>query len=449
MSEEDTIVAPSTPPGTSALALVRLSGPLSHAVVTQALQRPSPPQTRVATVGVFHAPDGSVIDEVVVTFFAAPRSFTGEDVAEISCHGNPLIVNQLLTALGSCGVRLAEPGEFTRRAFLRGRLDLTQAEAIGDLIHSESEAGLVAARHQLDGTLAQRVAHLTNDLLQVIAQLEAYIDFPEEDLPPPDQEGPLRELARVRDQTKRLAATRDAYEVLHQGWRVVLLGPPNVGKSSLLNALLGRERALTHERPGTTRDFLEEPLHLGPHLVRLIDTAGIWESDDPIDRQSITRSLDQASRAHQIILLQEGSTPLPSLAPETAAALRSRPCLRVRSKADLVDCSCIVDTNEIPVSARTGEGLDTLRSRITQTIEDHLSAQQTLEHALVNARQAAALQEALTSLTQAETELTAGGGVELATHDLRHALDHLGSIVGQVSNDDMLDRLFSSFCIGK
>jgi len=283
----ETIAALGTPAGTGALAVIRLSGPDCLALCRNIFGRS--PTPRVATRGYFRDQNGRIVDDVLFTYFAGPKSYTGEDVLEITAHGNPYIAQRILEDLAGRGARPAEPGEFTRRAFLNGKLDLTQAEAVMDLISARSERALVAAQKQLRGALSREMDGLSRALITALAKIEAYIDFPEEDLPPENRAEVLASVEKILAGTSRLLATQHYGELLRDGVAVAIVGEPNAGKSSLLNRLVGRERAIVSEKPGTTRDFLEERLMVGPHLFRLIDTAGLNENPGEIERLGIQK----------------------------------------------------------------------------------------------------------------------------------------------------------------
>ena len=291
----DTIAALATPVGTSALAVVRVSGPQAVAL-TQAIFSETPPP-RFARHSDYHDSRGRLVDDVLYTYFAAPNSFTGEDSLEISCHGNPFIAQKILEDLLLRGCRPAEAGEFSKRAFLNGRMDLSQAEAIMDLIHARSERALAAANQQLRGSLGRKMDELIFLLINLLANIEAYIDFPEEDLPAEDRRAVIKKLQDLSAGTGQLLATNRYGELLRTGIKTVILGEPNAGKSSLLNCLVGRERALVSPEPGTTRDYIEESIIVDSHWLRLIDTAGLNEAPSALEKRGIEKTLEQAGEA--------------------------------------------------------------------------------------------------------------------------------------------------------
>lgn len=448
----DTIVAPATPLGTSALAVIRVSGPAVPQLAVAALGEPSL-AVRHATRRTYTALSGQCLDDLVATLFLEPNSYTGEHLLELSTHGNPLIVHQVVADLLARGCRSAEPGEFTRRAFLHGRMDLIQAEAVMDLIHARSDRALAAAQQQLKGSLGRHLAQLTDGLIGLLARVEAYIDFPEEDLPPEDQTLVGTGVQDVLRGTQRLLATHHYGDVLRLGLRTVLLGAPNVGKSSLLNALLGRERALVSAEPGTTRDYLEETLAFGSHAIRLIDTAGLHRHPGAVERMGINKTLERAAEAdlHLLVVDVGGTTP-PDLPNELLRRLDETNTLLVLNKCDLApDALAPSPLSRFPLfrtSATRGDGIEALRAAIAARADQF---QQPFGEDIIgiNARHAAALQQAISALQTADDHLARHLPVELLSSHLRAALDALGEISGRIDHEQVLDRLFSTFCIGK
>jgi tRNA modification GTPase len=457
-STADTIAALATPTGTSALALIRVSGPACRELAITIFSAPSPtPPLPLSERRPTHAPyraiDGRQLDDLVWTFFPGPRTATGEDTLELTPHGNPLIVHLILTDLFARGCRPAEPGEFTRRAFLAGCIDLTQAEAVMDLIHARSERALVAAQRQLHGALGRHLESLIGQLLATLARIEAYIDFPDEDLPPEDRRQVIDGTADVLRGTSRLLATHRYGDLLREGLKTVLLGAPNAGKSSLLNALLGRDRALVSPEPGTTRDFIEEPLQVGPHLLRLIDTAGLNPAPGDIECLGIAKTHERLTEADLVLWIADATQPLPALPPEAKALLRPDNTILVLNKVDLLPDPPLLASllPQIYVSALQGSGLDELRTAIVRHADSLAPALAADEQLTVNARHADALRRAEAGLRTALDGLraTPPHPIELISADLRAALDALGEIAGRIDNERMLDALFSTFCIGK
>jgi len=446
----DTIAALATPVGTAALAVVRASGPAVPGLVGELFA--TQPAPRTAVRGDYRDHTQALVDDVVFTVFVGPHSSTGEDVLEITCHGNPFIAQKILEDLLARGCRPAGPGEFTQRAFLNGRLDLSQAEAVMDLIHARSERALAAANQQLRGALGRRMDELIALLVNSLALLEAYIDFPEEDLPPEDSRRLQAQLATLEQGTARLLATSHYGEILRGGIRTVILGEPNAGKSSLLNRLLGRDRALVSPEPGTTRDYLEEPITVGPHLLRLIDTAGLNPAPGSLERQGIAKTLEQAGEADLFLWVIDASRPVPALPGELHARMRPDNTLAVINKTDLPEATPTphlpVPFRQVRVSALQGTGLEALREAIVQSAEA-FRVEVGDEIIAINARHASALATARTCLAEAQRKLAAGVASELVASDLRGALDAFGQIAGKIDHERILDELFATFCIGK
>lgn len=437
MASSDTIIAPATPPGRSALALIRLSGPAAREIAESLAGRMLEPRRPVYTPFV---DEGSVLDDVVVTFWQAPRSYTGEDTVEISCHGNPLIVESLLRACCRRGARMARGGEFTERAFLHERIDLTQAEAVMDLIQATSERSLRAARTLQEGHLGRQVREMIEELLQLLAHLEAYIDFPEEDIDPETGSGFLQRINGLLGLLDSLLKTAPEGRHLREGFQVVICGAPNAGKSSLLNALLRRDRAIVSPLPGTTRDTIEESITLHGMTVRLVDTAGLRTGADAMEQLGINRTKEALSSADLIILLVDPSEP------GTLPDPGNSPVIHCQSKCDIHTIPA--PEGWLRLSAHTGEGLDALQDRIVgQLALDETSPG--LESLAINSRHEALLAQACDALLSAREGQATGRPPELISTDLRLALQSLSEITGEVTNEDVLDRLFKNFCIGK
>ncbi len=436
----DPIVALATPPGRSALAVVRVSGEGAFAVARRVIAgfRPDPP--RRATLATFRAADGTSIDRGLYTVFPAPASYTGDDLVELSCHGGLAVPARLVAALEAAGARAAAPGEFTRRAVLNGKLDLLQAEAVGDLIDATAPAQARAALAQLEGGLSRRLAQLRSALIDLQALLGYEIDFPGEDDGPVPLERIAAETGSVRERIEHLLATAPAGERLREGALVVLAGRPNAGKSSLFNALLGSERALVTEVAGTTRDAIEAPTDVMGWPVRLVDTAGLWDSADPIDRLGVGVSRRWLAAADLVLLCVEGHRPVGE---DEADVLRGRAGLVARTKSDLHGAGADA------VSAETGAGLDTLRTRIAAELFGSRAALADLEPGISRERHRTALARARDALEAAVPHLAPGGEAVLAAHHVREAASALDEMVGTIDVDEVLGRVFASFCVGK
>jgi len=438
--EKDTIAACSTPPGISALAVIRISGPRSLSIAEKLCGHPVPPRQPLPTH--LHIKN-QTLDEVVLTFWPNPKSYTGEDLVEISCHGNPLIIETILQSIHQLGARTARPGEFTERAFLHGRIDLTRAEAVLDVLHARSERALLAAQRALAGRLGDRLHQEREKLLNLLARIEAWIDFPEEDIQPEVGEGFRREVSELLQSLSSLLATAPLGHRLRAGYRLVLAGPPNVGKSSLLNSLLGTDRAIVSSTPGTTRDTVEETILLAGFPVRLIDTAGLRSSSDPVEQEGIQRTRTAMESADLVLALIDRSQKEDPCS--SAWTPLENKVLRVLTKSDLpaayVGDGC-------PVSSQTGEGLEKLRHQIVQRLAGDFAAPGADEIA-INARHEDALRRASEALACASASLIARSAPELVASDLRLALECLESVLSVGTSEDVLDRLFAQFCIGK
>jgi tRNA modification GTPase len=447
----DTIAALATPGGASALAVVRITGCDTGPIAAALLGSPPPPRT--ASRGDYRDLGGAVLDEALFTFFPGPRSYTGEDLLEVSCHGNPFIVQRILGDLFARGCRPAEPGEFTRRAFLNGRLDLSQAEAVMDVIHARGERALAAAQRQLRGALGTHLRGLTDDLLGALARIEAHIDFPEEDIPPEDAAGLRAVLGAALAGTARLLATRRYGALLRDGVRTVIIGEPNAGKSSLLNRLVGRERAIVSPEPGTTRDFIEERVIVGAHCLRLIDTAGLNPGATGLEALGVAQTRERIEESDILVLVLDAARPSPPLPAGLAARLGPGNAVVALNKTDLLRgppaAAAPAGVPCVPVSALTGEGIGSLLEAITRQADGFRQAVGD-DAIAINARHAQALERARDCLSEGLAKLAgATAPLELLASDLRGALDAFGEISGKIDNERMLDRLFATFCIGK
>jgi len=448
----ETIVAPATPAGESALAVIRLSGPLAVGFATE-FHRAGAPLPRTVWHGVYAGNSGESVDEVLFSFFRAPNSYTGEDVLEISCHGNPFIINKIVENLRGRGCRLAEPGEFTRRAFLNGRMDLTRAEAVMDVIRARSDRALEAAQRQLRGSFGRRIDGMVDRLLTTCAAVEAYIDFPGEDLPAEDRRQRRQELEAFVEEVGQLRATERRGVLLRAGVKVVLLGEPNVGKSSRLNRLAGFDRAIVSSEPGTTRDFLETSMLLGPYRMEIVDTAGLRETAAEIERQGVAHTLDRAEEADVCLVVVDLGSPSPALPDALRARLSAMNTIVAANKADLsvrvFDGLAGVAAPQIDVSALSGVGIDRLVRALVETVDRLTEAGDSDEGIAVSVRHAAALADANGSLDRAVGLFIDGAPLELVASEIRNAIGALEAIVGRIDNEAVLDRLFARFCIGK
>jgi tRNA modification GTPase len=446
----DTIAALATPLGDGGLAVVRLSGPKAFVVADRVFKpagggAPTPSKAPSHTVHYGRiVVGGKEVDEVLLTVFRAPRTFTREDTVEVSCHGGVLVSRRVLDALLDAGARAAEPGEFTQRAFLNGRIDLAQAEAVADLIHARTQLALNVARRQLGGELSVRVEAVRDAVMATLAHVEAHLDFPDEDIDPDTHEALLRRMNGALDSIQSIRKSACDGEILRRGVRAAIVGRPNAGKSSLLNRLLGRDRAIVSPIPGTTRDTLEETADIRGVPVVFVDTAGLRPSADPIEAEGIRRSEAAAAEADLVLWVVDASesVALHEPVPPTGALL-------VFNKADLPAGRTPPDGwDACAVSCVTGEGLDALRDRIASRV---LAGRALGDEAplAVNARHADALRRASKSLELAITALAAGEPLDLAALDLRAAAGAVGEITGHTTTEDLLDLIFSRFCLGK
>lgn len=452
MNESDTIVAVSTPKGESAIAMLRASGPMCSEFSMALFGRKRPALPRHSYYGSYRSKEGEALDDVVYCLYEGPKSFTGEDTLEIMCHGNPLIATRILQDLVKRGCRQAEPGEFSRRAFLNGRMDLTQAEAVMELIQARSDKAIRAANNQLRGAFGRQLSTLKMGLLESVAAIEAYIDFPEEDLPPEQKRIHVMRIQELMTYCSRLIDSSKYAAFLRDGVKTLIMGEPNAGKSSLLNLLLGFERAIVSEEPGTTRDFLRERVILGDHSIQLLDTAGLRETSSGIEREGIRKTIELAEEADVFLLVEDSSLPSPDLPRELKGSLHGGNCIRIRNKIDLeamVSATSEVEVfREIEMSATTGQGLEELKDALIALVESRFSSEED-DLVLVNARHSTALEELRACLASALDKFNRDDAAELIASDMRGAMDAIGTILGRIDNEDMLDVLFSSFCIGK
>ena len=444
----DTIAALATPAGTSAIAVIRVSGPDTLRIVGELWGET--PLPRTLHRGDYRDSRSEVLDDVLYVFFEGTKSYTGEDSLEVSCHGNPYIAQKILADMFVRGCRPAEPGEFTQRSFLNGRMDLSQAEGVMDLIHARSDRALAAANKQLRGSLSMRMAGLIDGLVNMLARVEAYIDFPDEDLPPEDIAVVERELTRLSEDTNRLLATSRYGQLLRDGIKTVIVGRPNVGKSSLLNVLLGKERALVSAEPGTTRDFIEERIVMGPHCLRLIDTAGLNPSPAPLEQLGMVKTLERAAEADLFIVVFENGDPDVSIDEDLWARMSADNSIIVLNKSDLRSgwSGFGLGFPVVEISARTKFGIDELVATIVRAA-DRLSPDRNADAVAINARHAHALSCARDSLSSALGKVRSNAPIELLSSDLRSVLAAFGEIAGRIDNEAMLDALFANFCIGK
>ena len=451
----DTIVAPATPPGEGGVGILRLSGPRAVALLAGAFRGRVAPAAMLSHrlyLGRLCRGDADPVDEVLAVIMRAPHSYTREDVVEIHCHGGSHLLRSALDLFLAAGARLARPGEFTQRAFLNGRLDLSQAEAVAALISARSERAARAALAQLDGRLSRLLRQFTEELRELLLLLEAHIDFPDDDLGALDLVALAERGRAVHADMDRLLASFDAGRALREGLSVLILGRPNAGKSSLLNALLGEARAIVTEIPGTTRDTVEEQLVLGGFPLRLVDTAGVRDTADPIELEGVRRAREKAAAADLVLLVVDASQPLGA---EDRMALALAPAQRtilVLNKSDRPAFPLAPEfaafTRQVAVSARHGSGLAELQAAIV----DHLGGggRETADEVILTERRhREALAAAVTALDLFLAAAASSEPLECLAFELREVLADLGLVTGETTPDAILEEIFSRFCIGK
>jgi tRNA modification GTPase len=454
----DTIAAISTPPGRGGIGIVRLSGPEAPSIAAQLVRLRQPLEHGRARLADVLDEDSSDdrIDEALVTLFAAPHSYTAEDLVEIAAHGSPVVLELLLTRALALGARLAEPGEFTQRAFLAGKLDLTQAEAVRDLIDAQTLTQARQAASQMGGALSRRVAPVKQSLVELIALLEAGIDFAEDDLEVTPQAEIVRRIDALTLPLTALAATFTRGRIVHDGLTLAIVGRPNAGKSSLFNRLIDRDRAIVAITPGTTRDTVTERISLDGIPLELVDTAGLRESTEEVEQLGIHRSREALADAALVLVVLDATEPLNDEERHLLATIENRPAVIVENKCDLIDAG----TPSIPLplrngwesmrtiatSALTGEGIPALRERILVLATGGAAAE---PGTLTSLRHRQAISKAVEALADAAQATTAGIPHEMILLDLYRALWALDSLTGQTTSDDILNLIFSTFCIGK
>ncbi|MFN3396281.1 MAG: tRNA uridine-5-carboxymethylaminomethyl(34) synthesis GTPase MnmE [Thermodesulfovibrionales bacterium] len=457
---DDTIAAISTPLGEAGIGIVRISGKdaldiADRLFVSLKGRRLQEVKSHTIIYGFIKDPStGETVDEVLVSVMKAPNTYTREDTVEINCHGGFLPLRKTLELVLREGARLAEPGEFTKRAFLNGRIDLAQAEAVADLIKAKTEASQRIAMKQLKGVISEKITKLIDRLTELCANIEAYIDFPDEDIEAATLDAINAELSSIIDELERLSKTYEEGRFLREGVNVAIVGKPNVGKSSLLNALLERDRAIVTEFPGTTRDVIEELLNIKGLLVRVMDTAGIREAHEMAEREGVRRSLQAIDDSDLAIVVIDGSRPLSDEDLYIIEKVREKGkrFIIAINKADLSPSVATITIHPLPltlnISAKTGQGLEELKeSIINLSLGGAMGESQGL--IVANLRHKKAIDNAITSFRKASEDMVNSQPGEIIALSLRDGLDHLGEIVGAVTTEDILNRVFSQFCIGK
>ncbi|MFW5490113.1 MAG: tRNA uridine-5-carboxymethylaminomethyl(34) synthesis GTPase MnmE [Desulfovibrio sp.] len=464
-THDDTIAAIATPPGRGGVGIIRISGPLARQAGHGMFRSVSPNfkdfDPYRLHYGHLHAADGTLLDEAMVVYMPAPNSFTGDDVLEMHCHGSPAVLRLVLESLFSAGIRPAGPGEFTYRAFMNGRMDLSRAEAVAELIDAPTSGAAMAAAERLEGTLGRQVAAMRESLSDLRAQLCLAVDFPEDDVECLPLDDFADQIASVRREIQTLVQAFARTRLQREGALVVLAGRVNAGKSSLLNALIGRDRAIVTDVPGTTRDFIEEQVDLAGMAVRLVDTAGLRRADDAVEAEGVRRSLSLLADADLILLVIDAAAPLSdedidlycSHGPEKVLAVCNK-----MDRTDLPEASCENiekkltkaaggPSRMVRISAETGAGLDALEGKIAAMLGTEAKEQDT--RVVPNARQSQILERALSELEELSNDIGAELPYDILGVRLESATAILEEITGEIAPQDVLDRIFSRFCIGK
>lgn len=443
---QDTIAAISTPIGEGGIGIIRLSGQDARAIAQKLFDKPLSDH-RLVYGHIINPETSEIIDEVLISYMASPHTYTREDIVEINCHGGIVPLQQILGLVLKCGARPAEPGEFTLRAFLNGRIDLSQAESVLDIIQSKTNASLRHAVQGLEGKLSEQIRNLRGELLSILAYLTARIDFPEDEVEEQDAIEPIKDALKTLN---RLIDTADAGMIYRHGIRTAIVGRPNVGKSSLLNRLLRESRAIVTPIPGTTRDTLEEIVSLKGVPFVLVDTAGIARSADPVETLGIERSCKAIENAELVLLVLDSSQPLNEEDSEIIYLLEGKTILVAANKSDLTTMASLDDLTwpVIQTSALTGDGIENFESKM---VDIALGGKVTSSDAFLvtNIRHKEALQRAAAHLAEVQASLEASMPDDFATIDLTAALQALGEITGEAVTEDLLETFFSQFCIGK
>ncbi|MFL0270254.1 tRNA uridine-5-carboxymethylaminomethyl(34) synthesis GTPase MnmE [Candidatus Clostridium radicumherbarum] len=459
MKEFDTITAISTSIGEGGIGIVRISGKDALAIAVKIFKGNK--DRNITDIKSYTMRYGyiieidtrEIIDEVIISFMKGPKSFTAEDTIEINCHGGVIATNRVLQEAINAGARLAEPGEFTKRAFLNGRIDLSQAEAVIDIIRAKTELSMKSALAQAEGQISKEIKLVRNKLLEIIAHIEATVDFPEDDLEEATSEFTSKRLSNILSEIDNLLSSADEGKILREGLTTVIVGKPNVGKSSLLNSLLQEKRAIVTDVPGTTRDVIEEYMNLDGVPIKLTDTAGIRFTEDYVEKIGVERSKEKIKEADLIILMLDASRELDNEDLEIIDAIKESKYVVLLNKSDLpnkINKSDLMLLNSkyiLEISAATGEGIDFLKDTIKQLF---FKGEVTSSSAIItNIRHKQALLNAKKSLCSAVEALKNTQAIDLASIDLRDAWSSLGEITGETVEEDILDKIFSEFCIGK
>jgi tRNA modification GTPase len=458
MKEFDTIAAIATSIGESGISIIRVSGKNSLKIVDnifKAKNEKSILDIKPYTMryGNIIDSNGDILDEVIVSFMKAPKSFTAEDTVEVNCHGGTLVTKIILEEILKNGARLAEPGEFTKRAFLNGRIDLSQAEAVMDIITSKTEASMKSAIMQADGRVSKEINRLRNKLIEIIAHIEATVDYPEDDLEEMTSEKTTGEISKILDEIKNLILTADEGKILREGLKTAIVGKPNVGKSSLLNTLLEEKRAIVTEVAGTTRDVIEEYVNIAGIPINLIDTAGIRETEDIVEKIGVEKSKKKIEEADLVIFMLDSSSSLDKWDVEIIEYMKNKKYIVLLNKIDLPrkidikDLEGIDSRYIVEISAKNGFGTEKLKEKIeTMFFGGDIKIK---EYLITNTRHKAALIRAKSNLEDAAHALRNTSAIDLASIDIRNAWHSLGEVTGDTLEEDLIDKIFKDFCLGK
>lgn len=453
--QDDVIAAIATPSGVGGVGIVRISGKDAIAVADRVYRNASDQQLasfETHTIHYGHCCDaqGKRIDEVLVSIMKAPRSYTAEDVVEINCHGGPVALHAVLDAVIRAGARLADPGEFTRRAFVNGRIDLTQAEAVSDIIEAKTAIGLAYSVNQLSGGLSKKYQAMDAELLHLMTFIDAAIDYPEYDIETVTGDTLRRSIDGLIVSVDALLDSAQMGKIYRNGVDTVILGEPNVGKSSLLNKLIREDKALVTDIPGTTRDAVEAYINIEGVPFHIIDTAGIRETDDVVEKLGVEKSKQMMDRAELILMMTDVSRETSKDEDTLIAALQDKPYIRIYNKTDLKD-EVLTDLkpNEIALSVKTETGLDALRRQMVAMVTGNQMAKAADDVIVSNLRHVNLLRQVRENLTNALNSLSIGMSVDMVAIDLEEALENLRRITGQSLGDDIIDQIFANFCLGK
>ncbi|MDZ7335275.1 MAG: tRNA uridine-5-carboxymethylaminomethyl(34) synthesis GTPase MnmE [candidate division KSB1 bacterium] len=459
MQKEDTIVAIGTPPGYGAIAVIRLSGPEAIRIADKIIKARKPIASLAPWTAILGkvVDEGLVVDEVIAIVYKAPRSYTKEDMVELMCHGGRLVARRIMEIALKHGARLAQAGEFTLRAYLNGRIDLSQAEAVADLIQAKTEAGLRAAIVQLEGTLSKEINTIISKIVDVCSLLELELDFSEEDVQFVDRERLIYLIGEAEQFLETLCLSYRYGKFAREGAKVVIVGKPNVGKSSLFNLLAKEERAIVTDIPGTTRDPLEVQLDINGILFHIFDTAGIKRASDPIEAEGIRLSKRHLEQADIVIHLFDGSRPLDNEDYEIMNMIQQMKQIVLMRVINKIDLKLEIDGDEIAeqgiplirISAIQGQGVDAIERRLFEIVDKERHSYSQGQAFITNIRHRELLSNALVTIKQAKMEAEKGVSSEFLSVYLREALNHLGQITGKVTSEDILNNIFAKFCIGK